>query len=175
MSKMSNSDLRRLDTPEHRAFWAFIERAAEEGRRLLAQTHPDFKDANVAVQPLDLDTLAGDIATELDSKVNEHPFADLESVCCERIIKAGLQRVADSLAAPVPGRPQEPNMNRVTSLQEHQFRKILKDVKVWTPQAACAKDSPFEYDQGDVLIVYYDDLYNLVHPTTEAAAPEEPR
>ena len=37
-------------------------------------------------------------------------------------------------------------------------------VRVWTPQEACAGDSPFEYDQGDVVLVHYNDLYNLVFP-----------
>lgn len=41
---------------------------------------------------------------------------------------------------------------------------ILRRARIWTPEEACSRDSPFEYDQGDVVLVYYDDLYDLVKP-----------
>lgn len=39
--------------------------------------------------------------------------------------------------------------------------------RVWNPFEATKPDSPFEYDQGDVVLIAYDDLYDLVHHRDE--------
>lgn len=37
-----------------------------------------------------------------------------------------------------------------------------RHVRVWTAREACAPDSPFEYDQGEVVLTHYDDLYDML-------------
>lgn len=51
-----------------------------------------------------------------------------------------------------------------------------RTIKVWNIEEACGPTSPFEYDQGDIVAVHYDDLYDLVHPRYEhiCAVPSPP-
>lgn len=54
--------------------------------------------------------------------------------------------------------------------------QTTKQIKVWTIEQATAPDSPFEYDQGDVVLVDYDELYDLKHPRSALSSrPEGPQ
>jgi hypothetical protein len=51
----------------------------------------------------------------------------------------------------------------VTALRDarQERAQIAAGLKCWSIEAALAPSSPFEYDQGDHVIVHYDDLYDL--------------
>lgn len=52
----------------------------------------------------------------------------------------------------------------VAAMLNYAASHLEKEIPVWNIAQACGPDSPFEYDQGDLVVVPYDDLYDLVHP-----------